>query len=138
MKGSCFCEKVSFEIATEITEIYQCHCSECRKTTGAASNAGFIISQDQLQWLSGEDNIKTFKKESGFRVCFCATCGSTVPNKTSVKDNMMWVPAGLLISNPSLKVTNHIYVGSKADWDEIGGTGHQHQTLPADINCLLS
>ncbi|MEB4591355.1 FMN-binding negative transcriptional regulator [Candidatus Thiothrix sp. Deng01] len=43
MKGSCFCGSIAFEISGEIPDLYQCHCSECRKTTGAAANAAATL-----------------------------------------------------------------------------------------------
>lgn len=138
MKGSCFCGKISFKVKDDVSGLYQCHCSECRKTTGAAANAGFIISEENVQWLSGKDQIKTFVKDSGYKVNFCNNCGSPVPNQTSVEEGKVWVPAGLLDDDSGFTVKNHIYVASKASWDEIGGEAHQFQSLPDDISILMS
>lgn len=137
IKGSCFCEQIKFEITGAIPNIYQCHCSECRKTTGSSANAGFFVSKDQYSWLSSKDNITEFTKESGYQVNFCRSCGSPVPNPTSIKPKMMWIPAGLLDNPPDLKVANHLFVDSKASWDEIAGSGKQHAGLPQDIEELL-
>ena len=137
MIGSCFCETIKFEITGHIPDLYQCHCSECRKTTGASANAGFIISEKQVKWLKNKANIKTFIKDSGFRVDFCKTCGSVVPNPTSAKPKMMWIPAGLLDNPPPMTVANHIFVGSKANWDEITANAKQHESLPPSIDDLL-
>jgi hypothetical protein len=39
----------------------------------------------------------------------------------------MFVPAGLITEGgENLRVAHHIWVGSKAVWDEIGDTGKQH------------
>jgi hypothetical protein len=39
----------------------------------------------------------------------------------------MFVPAGLISEGgETLKVLHHIWVGSKAPWDEIGDAGQQH------------
>jgi hypothetical protein len=39
----------------------------------------------------------------------------------------MFVPAGLLSEgHEELKVIHHIWVDSKANWDEIGDSGKQH------------
>jgi len=34
-------------------------------------------------------------------------------------------------------VSNHIYVDSKAGWDEIAGSAKQHAELPLNINKTL-
>tara|TARA_R110002051_G_scaffold21431_1_gene56940 strand:- start:1735 stop:1875 length:141 start_codon:yes stop_codon:yes gene_type:complete len=45
----------------------------------------------------------------------------------------MFVPAGLLEdSEGKLRVAAHIWVGSKASWDVIGGDGHQYQRAFGD------
>lgn len=137
MKGSCFCGVISFEVTASAPDLYQCHCSECRKTTGASANAGFILSEKQFSWLSGINNITTFVKDSGYRVDFCKTCGSVVPNPIAIKPDMMWIPAGLLDNPPAMKVTNHLCVGSKASWDEISGDTTQYDELPSSIDILL-
>ncbi|WP_461535230.1 GFA family protein [Spongorhabdus nitratireducens] len=128
MKGSCFCETVQFEVSGPIPGLYQCHCSMCRKVTGAAANAAFLIPKQQLQWLAGGDQIKTYRKPTGYCVSFCTHCGSTVPN--IFRDTQYWVPAGLLESDEGLEVKQHICVASKAEWDEIGGDAHQYDALP--------
>ncbi len=36
-----------------------------------------------------------------------------------------WVPAGLLDSDPGVRIAGHVFVGSKAPWDEIAGDAQQ-------------
>ena len=137
MKGACFCRAIRFTVLANPTKIYQCHCSECRKTTGSSANAGFIIDAAQLEWNQGKENISTYQSRSGYTVNFCPTCGSPVPNPTTLK-NKMWVPAGLLEEGEDqLVVKHHLYVGSKASWDNILDDAQQHHTLPDDITLIL-
>ncbi len=137
MKGSCFCGSIAFEISGDIPALYQCHCSECRKTTGAAASAGLILAKENFHWLQGEELIRTFLKDSGFRVHFCGNCGSPVPNAMTRFPQFMWIPAGLMDDVLPVKVANHVYVASKAAWDEIGGNAAQHQEVPDDLSVLL-
>jgi len=138
IKGSCFCEQIQFELSGALPDLYQCHCSECRKTTGASANAGLLLSENQFRWISGEDHIKVFTKKSGYSVNFCSTCGSPVPNPTSIKADLLWIPAGLLNNPPaSMKVSHHLCVNSKASWDMIAGSAKQYADLPNNINELL-
>jgi len=138
VRGSCFCNQIKFELIGNLPNLYQCHCSECRKTTGSSANAGLLLPEGQFSWISGEENINVFTKDSGYRVNFCRHCGSPVPNLTSIKPNFMWIPAGLLENLPvSIKVSNHICVSSKASWDIIAGSAKQYATLPDTINELL-
>lgn len=145
MKGSCFCGKIHFEVNAAVKELYQCHCSECRKTTGTAANAGFIIHKNNFNWLKGESSVKSFIKDTGYRVNFCTNCGSVVPNAMTMLEHAYWVPAGAIDSDFSATIAHHIYVDSKADWDDISPIDSTklakqpklHSTLPDELSELL-
>lgn len=130
LKGSCFCGTVKFEVVTDSDsiELYQCHCSMCRKVTGSTANTAFLISLESVQWVSGQSNIRSYSKPTGYCVDFCSTCGSTVPNV--LRNTQYWVPAGLMDEEPKFKIKSHICVESKTEWDEIGGDATQHRGVP--------
>lgn len=138
MRGKCLCGAIEFELDGDIPNLYQCHCSLCRKVTGSAANAAFRIAADQFKWISGSDRIREFITESGFKSHFCKTCGSPVPNLTS-NDSAYWIPAGLLEEASELELVAHLYVASKACWEVIAEVGEQFDEMPdvADLDRLL-
>jgi hypothetical protein len=101
-----------------------CHCSLCRKVSGVASNAGLMTGKGELEWLAGEDLLQTYTRPTGWRTTFCRSCGSPAPN-LHPSGGAYWVPAGLLDDDPGVGVEMHIFVDSKASWDEIGGSAVQ-------------
>ena len=108
MKGECLCGNVKFEISEKVRNFYQCHCSLCRKATGASANTATFVQGEAFRWISGESDIKSYKKPSGYRSDFCSVCGSLVPN--SLRDSgMVWVPAGLLNEPIASKVSVHLH-----------------------------
>lgn len=126
LNGSCVCGEVSFEIDGKISDIYQCHCSVCRKATGSSGISVFLSSGTAFSWLSGENSIQLYKTASGYRSVFCNTCGSRLPDPNP-DETTFWVPAGLMDEQDlGVKVGAHIFVGSIAAWDLIGGDGVQH------------
>ncbi|TQV72736.1 GFA family protein [Exilibacterium tricleocarpae] len=126
MRGECNCGAVSFEISATISDVYICHCSICRRSTGSAGIAVGIVSKDEFKWVTGKDNIGLWSKPGhDWQTSFCVTCGSPLPGKND--DKTIYVPVSLLTTGVSeLKVAHHLFVGSKADWEEIGDTGKQH------------
>lgn len=125
VRGSCLCGAIRFELTGKTTEIGMCHCSKCRKVSGVASNAELMVARDDLVWLAGEDELEKFQLPSGWRTWFCGKCGSPTP-KLHPGGGAYWVPAGLLDSDPGVRIAGHIFVGSKAPWDEIAGDAPQH------------
>lgn len=116
MKGECLCGEVTFEIHGELPNLYQCHCSLCRKVTGSSANAATFVDQGAFRWLSGQERISSFQKPTGYRSDFCSACGSPVPNPLRGKA-LMWVPAGLLDERFDAAVSMHLHLGSAASWE---------------------
>lgn len=123
-KGSCLCQAVKYEIRGELTSVSFCHCSMCRKVSGAASGAVAIAAPEHLVWLQGEENIRKFQFDSGWSSTFCSSCGSPLPQFHNTEP-MCFVPAGTLDSDPGPGKMGHIYVGSKASWETISDDAPQ-------------
>lgn len=115
MKGECLCGEVAFEIEGDLPNIYQCHCSLCRKATGSTANAASFVDVQAFSWLFGQANIRSFQKLTGYRSDFCSVCGSPVPNKLRDTD-LIWIPAGLLDEATASQVAVHLHLSSSAAW----------------------
>ena len=125
LSGACNCGAVAFDIDADVSDVYVCHCSICRKWTGSNGVAVIVIANDTLTWRRGRDQVRSWSKPGAdWHSAFCGTCGSALP--VANDDERMAVPAGLL-DDPQgrLSVAAHIWVGSKAGWDEIGDDGRQ-------------
>jgi hypothetical protein len=129
IEGSCLCGTIRFAIEGDLPDLYQCHCSLCRKVTGAAANAALTVPADRFHWRDGETAIRAFVRDSGYRNDFCTRCGSTVPNPTRDATGY-WIPAGLFDTPIGSQVGKHVFTASKADWDIIGGTARQFPGPP--------
>ena len=115
--GSCLCGAVKFEVEGDFENFYLCHCERCRKDTGSAHAANLFSSTAKLRWLSGQEKIKTFNfRSEGHIKSFCIDCGSALPN-IQMDGNLLVVPAGSLDSDINIKPDGHIYLASKANWD---------------------
>jgi hypothetical protein len=125
-KGECNCGAVAFEIAAELSGVFVCHCSICRRLTGSNGIAVVVVDNEAFRWVRGEEHIATWKKSKGdWQAWFCRICGSPLPGAND--ERRTFIPAGLISEGgESLRVVHHIWVASKAVWDEIGSSGRQH------------
>ena len=131
-RGQCNCGAVAFEITADLSEVFVCHCSICRRYTGANGIAVVVIGNDAFRWRRGEDQISTWKKpDADWQAWFCRVCGSALPGPND--ESRTLVPAALIVDGgDKLRVTHHVWVGSKAPWDKIGDAGKQHREAFAD------
>ncbi len=122
------CGDIEFSVRGLSGNIYQCHCSLCRKQGGSASNTGTVVAVEQLTWLKGEEHISSWTKDSGFKTCFCKNCGALVPNQLRGL-NYYWIPIGVL-ENLSFKIVANLYLDHKAPWGVVSSSGTNYETMP--------
>lgn len=125
--GQCNCGAVTFAIDGAVNDVFVCHCSICRRYTGSSGIAVVVVENERFRWLRGEDAIATWKKpDADWHAFFCRICGSALPGPND--EARTFIPAGLISEGgEDLRVARHIFVGSKAVWDEIGDTGLQRK-----------
>lgn len=116
--GSCLCGQVHFEVEGHFEHFYLCHCEYCRKDTGSAHAANLITSAAALKWLAGADSVRLFNLPSTrHNKCFCSICGSALPYEL-MNGALLVVPAGSLDSEVPIRPDAHLFISSKAKWDE--------------------
>ena len=117
LRGGCRCGAVRYQVLDEFLYAWNCHCSRCRAATGSAFKSLAGIERDKLEITEGADALLVFGDDT-FTDTRCATCGSFL--FTVVRGGAyVHVGLGSLIDAPSIRVTAHIFVGSKAPWFEI-------------------
>lgn len=124
--GSCNCGQVQFTVSEPITDIYVCHCSICRKSTGSNGIYVVVVAKDSLSWIAGKELVQEWEKPNhDWYKTFCKSCGSPLPGSND--EHRAFIPVGLLDSGTdNLTVKHHIWVGSKAPWDNIADDGKLH------------
>lgn len=124
--GDCNCGAVKYETEGDLWGVFVCHCSICRRSTGSNGIAVVLVPKENFRWIQGEEHIARWNKpDTHWQTWFCRICGSRVPGENDPK--RMFVPAGSITrGGDALTVIHHIWVGSKAAWDEIGDQGKQH------------
>jgi hypothetical protein len=125
LRGACLCGAVQLSVADEFVYAAMCHCSICRRATGSAFKAFAGIERGKLSITRGEDALMAFGEENG-NDTRCKVCGSFL--FSVVRDGeFVHVAMGCLIDDPTIRPTEHIFVGSKAPWFSITDGLPQYQ-----------
>lgn len=133
LRGECFCRSVGYEVADAFEYSLICHCSGCRRATGSASKPFAGIKASELRIVRGAELLMRYGAEGPVsnHDAHCSRCGTLLYSQ--VRDGQyVHVTLGTLNVAPSLKPQAHIYAGSKAEWDEIGGNLPQFDQLPPE------
>ena len=125
LRGRCGCNAIAYEVLDEFVSAVNCHCSNCRATTGSAFLPSGKIEREKLRVTKGADSLLVIGDADASHAVRCGECGSllywTLPDGVYVR-----VAYGTLVDEPALKPTAHIFVGSKAPWHEILDDLPQH------------
>lgn len=117
LSGKCLCGAVAYEVDDAFSYAMNCHCSNCRRATGAAFKPFAGIQRDRLKIIAGDDRVLIFGGESAHDV-HCGTCGSLLYSVVR-EGAYVHVAMGTLTDDPTIQPSAHIFVGSKAIWHEI-------------------
>ena len=117
LTGSCLCGALAYRATGEPTRFYHCHCSRCRKATGTGHASNLFLSGGSLEWTGDVSLIRRFKlpEAKRFTRTFCDTCGSPLPRELP-DFGMVFIPAGSLNEEPSIKPQARIFEGSRTSW----------------------
>jgi hypothetical protein len=128
LSGACFCRAIRFEVEDAFAYAFNCHCSGCRRTTGAAFKPLAGIRREAFRVTAGSDDLLIYGSPE-HHDAHCGICGSLV---YSLVREAAWIhlPMGVLEDDPAIRPQCHIWVSSKAPWHEITDDLPQFQEFP--------
>jgi hypothetical protein len=125
LAGRCFCGAVEYTVPDEFLYALNCHCSNCRRTTGSAFKPFAGIERAKLAVAASKGDFLIYGGDKAHDA-HCAQCGSLL--YSVVRDGMyVHVAMGTLVDAPSIRASGHIFVGSKAPWFTITDDLPQHE-----------
>ncbi|WP_420839509.1 GFA family protein [Bradyrhizobium oropedii] len=117
LTGECFCRDVRYEVADAFGYALNCHCSNCRRTTGSAFKPFAGIVREKFAVTSGAEGLLIYGDDTTHDA-HCGRCGSLLYSRVR-NGAYVHVTMGTLRDAPTIRPTAHIFVGSKAPWYEI-------------------
>ena len=116
LTGGCLCGGVAYRIEGEVDQPLACHCSQCARTSGnyaamARCRTGdlVVIAGETLTWFASSAEVLRG---------FCARCGGNLFWRQAPGEDT-YVTAGTLAQTTGLRLAEHIFVASKADYYDI-------------------
>ncbi len=123
ISGRCLCGDVQFEIVKADGPSEICHCTRCRKKSGATSLEMINVRAEDYVLISGADNIRTYEapvlnQPPAYASHFCSRCGSPVPPALPIGE-VVEIPAGLFDDDPEVVPDKHIFIDFMPSWHVI-------------------
>jgi len=123
VRGGCLCGGVRYELTTPFRRANFCHCSRCRKHTGAAASAQGRVAREGFTLLSGAELVETFRPEGGMAKAFCRVCGSSLFGGTWPDGPEVSIRLGTLDDDPGIRPQYHSFAADVPPWDRLPDDG---------------
>lgn len=118
-EGGCLCGAVRYRFDAEPFGAGYCHCSMCRKSSGAPAIAAASVPRGSLVIAQGQEALRRYRSSPAVTRVFCATCGGQLFFDVADEPDSIDVWLGSLDDPGAVPPTFHIYVADKVAWFEI-------------------
>ncbi|MDC0886935.1 GFA family protein [Altererythrobacter sp.] len=114
LTGGCHCGAIRYEIKGDVMHHALCHCTDCRRSSGAPMVGWAMVNDDQLSF-SGEPSIYA-SSETGRRY-FCIQCGTGLfyANEQNLP-GLVDIQTATLDEPDELPAQSHIQVADRIAW----------------------
>lgn len=120
VEGGCQCGAVRYRLTASPLSVYNCHCKDCQRFSGAAWSMSMVVRDADFELLSGEVARYDRHADSGNVIAmnFCAHCHGWVWNDPPAP-GIKVVRAGTLDDLDWAEPVGNIWTDSKAAWVKI-------------------
>ena len=114
--GRCLCGSVQYTITGAPTMVLDCHCSMCRRESGAPS---LVFVGYRRADVSIGGPLKYYRSSDIAKRGFCPDCGSPICYEDNADGKFIWITAGTHDDAAPLPEREHVYVNDKLPWVDI-------------------
>jgi hypothetical protein len=136
--GACLCGAVRYSLKARPLAVNACHCTDCKKTTGATNVIMLIANSDDLSF-TGEVQAYRKRADSGRELDIqrCAVCGTRMFHHNMASRALVFIAAGTLDDTSWVVPASHIWVEKISPDVVIQEDAVQVVGQPADRKILM-
>ena len=118
VEGGCQCGAVRYRLKASPLTVYNCHCKDCQRFSGAGWSMSMFVRNDDFEILSGQTVRYDRKADSGNVIAmnFCARCHVWLWNDPPLLPDLKVARVGTLDNMDWAEPIGNIWTDSKAAW----------------------
>lgn len=117
IQGGCHCGAIRYSASGPLTHQTLCHCSICRKVSGAPAVAWVTVPTQGFRIVQGDPVIYR-SSEAGLRM-FCGICGSQLTFQGADSPGEIDVTSATLDHPDIAAPQDHTWTSSRLEWDAV-------------------
>ena len=119
LAGSCLCGGVAYRIRGPFRLNARCHCSMCRKQSGAEFGTNATADRAGFEIVRGADRVRAWESSPGEFREFCGDCGSSLWKRSDAKPRDVRLRLGTLDDDFKEAIQVRVFTGDKLAVSEI-------------------
>ncbi|MDX1529087.1 MAG: GFA family protein [Gammaproteobacteria bacterium] len=129
--GGCLCGAVRYQVGVDPTWVSHCHCSMCRKQTGALVGTYVMFPAGTVRWTATQPT--RYRSSADVERSFCSTCGGTIGfhrvHETSLAVGSLDEPSQLSVDRCRHA---HVWNQERVAWFDISDDWQRHDSFPSE------
>ena len=131
--GGCHCGAIRYEAQGSPIYVPYCHCSSCRKTTGAPVVLFVMFGADQVRFTKGERKI--YASSPGVGRGFCPNCGTSLTYEGDWGGRQIVEVYISTLDNPErFSPDRHAFYGERIGWFDVADTLPRYRASSVGTN----
>jgi hypothetical protein len=132
--GRCLCGAVHYESTADPQLVGQCHCIDCRKTSGTDHGTHLIIPEYAFT-ITGTLKFYDHPADSGNIVSrgFCPECGAAIYSRNSAMKGVVFVRASSLDDLEIAKPNMIVYASRAPSWSQLDPEVPTYAGMPEKV-----
>ena len=131
--GGCLCGSVRYKVSSDPSFVLNCHCEDCRRSTGSVYGTNVFVDEDKIQ-ITGEVSLYVHTADSGNEMTkrFCPNCGTLLFGNSSGRQNSVSIRAGTIDQFDLIKPQMNVFVAKKIESTPINDSLPRSEGMPTD------
>jgi hypothetical protein len=136
--GACLCGAVRYSLKARPLAVNACHCTDCKKTTGATNVIMLIANNDDFSF-TGEVQSYRKRADSGRELDIqrCTICGTRMFHHNMASRALVFIAAGTLDDASWVVPASHIWIERASPGVVMQDDAVQVVGQPADRKILM-
>lgn len=122
---SCFCGDVRASFDPVGAFALHCHCSQCRRLSGAAFTTWLNVRRTAFRVESGAEVMNAFAVTTNATRHFCTRCGSHVYSTDIREPAIVGLPLGAVTGEDLPAPQTHYYFDSGVPWCDVAASARK-------------
>jgi hypothetical protein len=123
--ANCYCGAVHASLDLSDAGALHCHCSQCRRLSGAAFSTWLNLPKAGFRIEAGADDVTAFAVSANATRHFCRHCGAHVYSTDGREPDIVGLPLGVVTGDNLPQPGTHYYFDSGVAWCDVAMTARK-------------